>query len=143
MKQIVDVLHVLGVTKNMLYAGAIIDMGCVVVFSATKCWVMTFQEPRKVVVVGTRDCDSGFYKLEVFKQRNMFMAKRIMPLKVWHKQFGHLNFHSLRQLSKYGAMHGIPKFSTLTQNEVCGGYMTRKQTKEEISKICCHMNDNT
>ncbi len=60
MKQIVDVFHVLGVTKNMLYVGAIVDMGHVVMFNATKCWVMTFQEPRKVVVVGTRDCDSGF-----------------------------------------------------------------------------------
>jgi hypothetical protein len=29
-------------------------------------------------------------------------------------------------------MHGIPKFSTSIQNEVCGGYMTRKQTKEKI-----------
>ncbi len=32
-------------------------------------------------------------------------------------------------------MHGIPKFSTLTQNEVCGGCMTIKQTKQEIPKF--------
>jgi hypothetical protein len=94
MKQIVDVLHVLGVTKNMLYVGAIIDMGCVVGFSATKCWVMMFQEPRRVVAVRTRDCDSGFCKLEAFKQINMFMAERIMPLRLWHKWFGHLNLQS-------------------------------------------------
>jgi hypothetical protein len=32
-------------------------------------------------------------------------------------------------------MHGIPKFSTLTHNEVCGGRMTIKQTKQEIPKF--------
>ncbi len=123
MKQIVDVLYILGVTKNMLYVGAIVDMGCVVMFIATKCWVMMFQERRIVVVVGTRDCDSGFYKLEAFKQWNMFMAQRVMLLKLWHKRFGHLNLQSLWLFSKYGAMHGIQKNSTSTQNEVCGGCM--------------------
>jgi hypothetical protein len=79
-----------------------------------------------VVAVGTRDCDSGFYKLEAFKQINMFMVERIMPTKLWHKRFGHLNLQSLQLFSKYGAIHGILKFSTLTQNEICGGYMIGK-----------------
>jgi hypothetical protein len=65
----------------------------------------------------------------------MFMAERIMPLKLWHKWFRHLNLQSLWLLSKYGAMHGIPKFSTSIQNEVCGGYMIGKQTKEKSPKF--------
>ncbi len=79
------------------------------------------------------------------------MANHVASIKLWHKHFKHLSYQSLQLLSNDGRVNMIPKLSTTYHVHVCGGWMTRKKTKQEIPKfsntwmivqnafICCNL----
>ncbi len=62
-KKVSDVLYVLGINKNLLFVGAIISKGCVVIFGSQKCWIITTSFPSKLIIEGERDKSNGLYKL--------------------------------------------------------------------------------
>jgi hypothetical protein len=62
---IVDVLYVLGLMKNLLSIGMIVDKGNIVIIDFNKCLVVNNQNPNSIVVRGVRDPKNGLHKLEV------------------------------------------------------------------------------
>ncbi len=64
-KKLDNALFVLKVTKNLLLVGTLANKRCVVVFGSKKCWVITTNEPKKVIVKKVKDEFNGSYKLEV------------------------------------------------------------------------------
>jgi hypothetical protein len=64
-KKFDNALFVFKVTKNLLLVGALANKRCVVVFGSKNCWVITTNEPNKVIVKKVRDEFNGLYKLEV------------------------------------------------------------------------------
>jgi hypothetical protein len=64
-KQVENVFFVLGVSKNILFVGSIIDKGCYILFSAKKCWVLNSRNSAKMLAEGYQDQTNGLYKLLV------------------------------------------------------------------------------
>ena len=57
------VKYVPGLSKNLLSMGQIIDCHNLVIFSKTRCLVITNSSPFTRVVVGVRDIQNGLYRL--------------------------------------------------------------------------------
>ncbi len=66
-KKVNDVLYVLGINKNLLSMGAIINKRCVVIFGSQKCWIV-MSLPSKLIVEGEGDKFNGLYKLALSNQ---------------------------------------------------------------------------
>lgn len=54
-KRIINVLHVPGVTKNLLSVGSITDKNCLVIFDHNYCWVVNDKNTDMVLAKGKRD----------------------------------------------------------------------------------------
>jgi len=57
------VKYVLGLSKNLLSVGQITNCHNLVIFSKTKCLVITDSSPFTKVAIGTRDIHNGLYRL--------------------------------------------------------------------------------
>jgi hypothetical protein len=64
-KIIIDFFNVLGLTKNLLSIGMIINKGNNVIFYFHKCLVIHNDDPYIIVAKGVRDPKNRLYKLEV------------------------------------------------------------------------------
>jgi hypothetical protein len=65
-KTIVDVLYVLGLSKNLLLVGMIANKGNIMVFDFGKCLIIQNKNPNTIMAKGVKDPNNGLYKLEVY-----------------------------------------------------------------------------
>lgn len=92
-----NVLHVPGVKRNLLLAGMIADMGCVVIFLSDSCWIMKETSPPIVIAEGIRDHSTGLYRLAKLKGGSVNMIKS-SEMHLWHRRLGYINNISLHLL---------------------------------------------
>jgi hypothetical protein len=57
-----DIKYVPGLSRNLLLIGQLTDTNKLVIFSKSRCLVVTEEEPHITVAVGQRDKRSGLYK---------------------------------------------------------------------------------
>ncbi len=65
-KTIVDVLYVIGFSKNLLLVGMIADKGNTMVFDFGECLIIQNKDPNTIMAKGVKDPKNGLYKLEVY-----------------------------------------------------------------------------
>ncbi|XP_075498847.1 uncharacterized protein LOC142537177 [Primulina tabacum] len=78
----------------------------------------------KIVGKGTRSSDNCYQIGEELSCKHV----QITELDIWHQKLGHANFKTLKNLSKYDAVRGMPNISSGI-SYVCGDCQKRKQTR--------------
>ncbi|XP_075504426.1 uncharacterized protein LOC142541857 [Primulina tabacum] len=83
-----------------------------------------FDESDKCIMTGTRSSDNCYQISEELSCNHV----QITELDLWHKKLGHANFKTLKNLSKYHAVRGMPNLSSGI-SYVCGDCQKGKQTR--------------
>ncbi|XP_075499100.1 uncharacterized protein LOC142537473 [Primulina tabacum] len=78
----------------------------------------------KIVGKGTRSSDNCYQISEELSCKHV----QITELDLWHQKLGHANFKTLKNLSKYDAVRGMPNLSSGI-SYVCGDCQKGKQTR--------------
>ncbi|XP_075499879.1 uncharacterized protein LOC142538449 [Primulina tabacum] len=78
----------------------------------------------KIVGKGTRSSDNCYQISEELSCKHV----QITELDLWHQKLGHANFKTLKNLSKYHAVRGMPNLSSGI-SYVCGDCQKGKQTR--------------
>lgn len=60
-KSMSNVFYVPSVKKNLLSIGALVDMGCIIVFGKAKCWILLTNISNKVLTFGVQDVENGLF----------------------------------------------------------------------------------
>jgi hypothetical protein len=77
----------------------------------------------------------GFYKFENFGSSyfpSVFVARSDELRKIWHKQFGHLNYRSLQQLCNQHMVTSLP--FVFCRDVVCAGCVLDKHHRDNFEK---------
>lgn len=95
-----NVIYVLRVSKNLLFVGAITNMGYMVMFGITKCWIISTKSLHKLIVNGRRDPTNGLYKLTMEVILNtptgkidaLLFTTGGKDIDLWHQRMRHIGF---------------------------------------------------
>jgi hypothetical protein len=100
-----DVLHVLGLTKNLLSISTLDKKGFKVAFIDGE--VLMWPKGKTIedaIVIGTK---KGLYKLKGHSDATLTHSTEI-PFELWHRRLAHISYKSVSYLSK--AVTGLPEF---------------------------------
>ena len=99
-----DVLHVPGMTSNLVVVSALEDEGYDVLFSRGRVYIQNHGSSVKIEI-GIRD--GGLYRLTA-KLLKALVHDTISPIELWHRRLAHLHYRALPTLRKVST--GLPKF---------------------------------
>ncbi|XP_073036620.1 uncharacterized protein [Primulina eburnea] len=116
-----NVLHVEGLNSNLISISQLCDDNLLVKFDKHNCEV--FDESNVCIITGTRSSDNCYQIGEDLSCKHV----QITELDLWHQKLGHANFKTLKNLSKYDAVRGMPNLSSGI-SYVCGDCQKGKQT---------------
>ncbi|XP_073057425.1 uncharacterized protein [Primulina eburnea] len=116
-----NVLHVEGLNSNLISISQLCDDNLFVKFDKHNCEV--FDESNVCVMTGTRSSDNCYQIGEDLSCKHV----QITELDLWHQKLGHANFKTLKNLSKFDAVRGMPNLSSGIPY-VCGDCQKGKQT---------------
>jgi hypothetical protein len=106
-KTLNNVLYMPRVEKNLLLIGVITNMGCVMIFGRTNCWIVIVSTLHKIIATSLKDLTNGLYKFTIATLQKvpqnsptLLMIERQPKISLWHNQLGHINIQGLYELSK-------------------------------------------
>jgi hypothetical protein len=111
-----DVLCVPSLYCNLLLVYQITHSGegKTVEFSPHQIAIKDLKDPKHVIATGIVDDITRLYKFDNFGSSyfsSVFVAHSDELNKLWHEQFGHLNYRSLQQLCNQQMVTGLPLVS--------------------------------
>ncbi|XP_073120785.1 uncharacterized protein [Henckelia pumila] len=101
-----NVLHVQGLNANLISISQLCDDDLHVKFDKNTCEV--FDNANRCVITGTRSVDNCYQLGEELACRH----SKIDEFSLWHQKLGHVNFKTLKNLSKFEAVRGLPNLKT-------------------------------
>ena len=104
-------------------------------FTPHQVVIKDFKNPQNVLATGIVDDITRFYKFINFGSSPfplVFVAHSDNLSKLWHEQFGHLNYRSLQQLCKENMVTGLPLVSC--KDGVCSGCVLEKHHRDSFDK---------
>ena len=104
--KLMNVLHILTITKNLVSVKHIVDQGMEVRFTHLGCFI---EEEGRVFVQGHRD--GRMFILDSTDGGTTMFAKGEKDIDLWHKRIGHVNCQWLQDLQSKQLVFGLPKFS--------------------------------
>ncbi|XP_073121706.1 uncharacterized protein [Henckelia pumila] len=117
-----NVLHVEGLNANLISISQLCDDGLHVKFDKNTCEV--FYNANHCVVTGTRSVDNCYQLGEELACRK----SKVDEFSLWHQKLGHVNLKTLKNLSKFEAVRGLPNLKSGVPY-VCGTCQEGKQTR--------------
>ncbi|XP_075504392.1 uncharacterized protein LOC142541819 [Primulina tabacum] len=117
-----NVLHVEGLNSNLISISQLCDDNLHVKFNKHMCEV--FDESNICIMTGTRSSDNCYQIGEKLSCKRA----QITELDLWHQKLGLVNLKTLKNLSKYEAVQGMPNLSSGIPF-VCGECQKGKQTR--------------
>ncbi|XP_073152566.1 uncharacterized protein [Henckelia pumila] len=96
-----NVLHVEGLNANLISISQLCDDDLHVKFDKNTCEV--FDNTNCCVITGTRSVDNCYQLGEELACRH----SKVDEFSLWHKKLGHVNFKTLKNLSKFEAVRGL------------------------------------
>ena len=117
-----DVLHVPGMTSNLVVVSALEDEGYDVIFSRGRVYIKKYGSSERIEI-GIRD--GGLYRLTA-KLLKALVHDIISLIELWHKRLAHLHYRALPTLRKVSI--GLPKFGD-QHSGVCRGCALGKNDK--------------
>ena len=135
--QIKDVLCVPNLSCNVLLVYQITHSGegKSVLFTPHQVVIWDLKDPQHIVAIGSVDDITRLYKFDNFGSSSLpsvFVAHSDDVSRLWHEQFGHLNFRSLLNLCKEKKVTGLPMVSC--KNGVCSGCVLGKHHWDSFEK---------
>jgi hypothetical protein len=132
-----DVLCVPSLSCNLLLVYQITHSGEVktVDFSPHQVVIKDLKDPKHVLATGIADDITRLYKFDNFGSSSfssVFVAHSDDLSKLWHEQFGHLNYRSLQQLCNQQMVVGLPLVSC--RDGVCVGCVLSKHHRDSFHK---------
>jgi hypothetical protein len=132
-----DVLCVPNLSCNLLSVYQITHSGegKTIEFSPHQVVIKDLKDRNHVLAAGISDDINKLYKFDNFGSSSfssVFVAHSDDLSKVWHEQFGHLNYHSLQQLCNQHMVIGIPLVSC--RDGVCVGCVLGKHHRDNFDK---------
>ncbi|KAH9768292.1 Integrase catalytic domain-containing protein [Citrus sinensis] len=94
-----NVFHVPSVRKNLISASCMCKHGLKIVLEGNTCIVS-----KNGLFVGKGYSCDGMYKLSI-NNNNINLAYIVESCDIWHARLGHLNFRSLKYMSKHGLIN--------------------------------------
>ena len=91
-----DVLHVRGMTSNLVAVSALGDEGYDVIFSRGRVYIKKYGSSERIEI-GIRD--GGLYRLTT-KLLKALVHDTISPIELWHRRLAHLHYRALPTLRK-------------------------------------------
>lgn len=130
--EVSNVLHVPGLTANLLSVCGMVQKGNSVMFDRNGC---TIKNARNETIAHC-NAENGVYKFCANEGTCMLTTKKESAL-TWHRRLGHMNFQSMKRM-RDGAVDGI-KFSDdddeIRKCETCAmGKQTRLPFKRSVSE---------
>ena len=107
-----DVLHILGMTSNLVAVSTLEDEGYDVTFSRGRVYIQRYVNSERIGI-GIRD--GGLYRLTT-KLLKALLHDTISSIELWHRRLAHLHYRALPTLRKMTT--GLPEFGD-QHNGVC------------------------
>ena len=101
LRKLYDTLYVPGLSFNLVSVSKVSEAGRVVRFLEKGCQIVNSQNK----MIATASKYGSLYFLDCQSSEQMHVAK--VSVDVWHRRYGHLNAHSLKQLSVEGLVDGF------------------------------------
>ena len=117
-----DVLHVPGMTSNLVAVSALEDEGNDVLFSRGRVYILKHGSSEKIEI-GVRE--GGLYRLTA-KLLKALVHDTINPIELWHRRLAHLHYKALPTLRKVSI--GLSEFGD-RHSGVCRGCALGKNDK--------------
>jgi hypothetical protein len=133
--KLTDVKYVSTMKKNLISVGRVTDLGHLILFSNTSCWILDKFNPDHIIATGHRDTSNGLYRFESSLQNSSLQANTVEEIDVtnlWHRRFGHLSFLGLSHLETKQRVIGLPKISL--EHRVCACCLAGQQHREHFSR---------
>ena len=115
-----DVLHVPGMTSNLVNVSTLEDEGYDVLFSRGRVYIQKYGSSERIKI-GIHD--EGLYRLTA-KLLKALVHDTISPIEPWHKRLAHLHYTALPTLRKVSI--GLPELECVVA--VLLGRMTRDRS---------------
>lgn len=91
---------------------------------------MTLWDRQRNVLARVRRAKNRLYILNIQPREPVCLMSTKDEAWLWHKRYGHVNFHALRSMAKEGIVEGLPFLDQLEQ--VCDGCMIGKQRRHSF-----------
>ncbi|XP_073130814.1 uncharacterized protein [Henckelia pumila] len=117
-----NILHVEGLNANLISISQLCDDDLHVKFDKNICEV--FDNTNRWVITDTRSVDNCYQLGEELACRH----SKFDEFSLWHQKLGHVNFKTLKNLSKFEDVRGLPNLKSGVPY-VCGACQKSKQTR--------------
>ena len=108
-----DVLHVPGMTSNLVAVSALEDEGYDVLFSRGRVIIQKYGSSEKIVI---GICDGGLYRLTTRILKTL-VHDTINPMELWHRRLAHLHYRAFTTLRKVTT--SLPDFENQHDGVCC------------------------
>ncbi|KAK4355949.1 hypothetical protein RND71_024920 [Anisodus tanguticus] len=115
-----NVFHVPSIRKNLVSASHLCKNELKIILEGNNCIVS-----KNAIFVGKGYSCNGMYKLSINNNNNFNSAYIVEFFYIWHARLAHLNFRSLKYMSK----HGLINFKDI-KNKKCEICIQAKLTKK-------------
>nr|XP_010905561.1 uncharacterized protein LOC105032728 [Elaeis guineensis] len=125
---ITDVYYVLGLHQNLLSMGQLFEHGYNMQISDGLC---TIRDRQQGLIAKVKKFSDQPFPLHIRYATSCFNSTIQDSSWLWHMHFGHMNFDSLKLLSRKQMVSGLPKISSLKDvGEMC---VVEKKCREVFS----------
>ncbi|MCO5583616.1 hypothetical protein L7F22_037529 [Adiantum nelumboides] len=131
-KDLSNVLLVLGITKNLISVGQIVEKGYEAKFNKDGCYVKNDQ--GKVVAHGEKNGRLFKLKMNATHNANLSSHSSSSSLILWHKRLGHISHQSIMHMKKEGLVEGLPTFQVNEEPSLCPSCQFGKQQRSRFNK---------
>ena len=128
-KQIYNVIYVLGITKNLISISMITDQDLKVEFFKSNGYINHFLDGMKTIATGIRT--RGLYKLDVRPTLVQALTSTSLTTEeLWHQRFGHISYNDLLLLQTKEMVRDIPMLKQVYND--CDACTLGKMHREEF-----------
>jgi hypothetical protein len=92
-KYLKDVLHVLTITKKLVFLGQMVEQGLQVTFNPNGCFVKNMKNQGKLIAKGERNGRMFTLDVDMPEVNSMLFThgKGVGDIGIWHKRISHVN----------------------------------------------------
>ncbi|CAN6686650.1 unnamed protein product [Malus baccata var. baccata] len=125
-----DVILVPGLDENLLSVGQMIAHGYFLLFGDNMVEIFDDRSLQNLVTQVGMIGNNSFLLMLDYNDSIALKASVAENCWLWHKRFGHLNFHSLKRLEKLQMVIGLPELQET--KEPCEGCILGKHHRESV-----------
>ncbi|PKA48313.1 Retrovirus-related Pol polyprotein from transposon TNT 1-94 [Apostasia shenzhenica] len=127
-KLIHDVLYIPGLKHNLISVGQLVHKGYSIVFHDNKCIIKNMTSNALIMEIPMTK--NRMFPIRISVLEHVLVANIQVDSWLWHKRYGHLNFHGLKLLYEKKMVDGLPSIDVM--NEVCEGCIYGKHQRSSF-----------